>query len=114
MVIIIIHDGGGGGGGGRAASSARTLDGTVITSAAAYLPARSIACSYHYLPSLMFGELLTARLIEAIVGRRHIATAAKVTFLVLGATWLFFSPWWYAYPLTSEGHARRRWLPRWD
>ena len=31
-----------------------------------------------------------------------------------GATLAFFSPWVYGTPLTSEGHAARRWLPRWD
>jgi dolichyl-phosphate-mannose--protein O-mannosyl transferase len=28
--------------------------------------------------------------------------------------YLIYAPWVYAFPLTGEGHARRRWLSRWD
>lgn len=69
---------------------------------------------YHYMPSLMYAQLLVARLVEGLVGRRHVEATTKAIILVLGATWLFFSPWWYAFPMTSEAHDRRRWMPKWN
>jgi dolichyl-phosphate-mannose--protein O-mannosyl transferase len=68
---------------------------------------------YHYMPALIYGELLLARVIEHIAGK-HTPIAARVVLLVVGLVWLHYTPWIYGFPLTNDGHARRRWNPRWD
>jgi dolichyl-phosphate-mannose--protein O-mannosyl transferase len=68
---------------------------------------------YHYMPALIYGELLLARVIEHIAGK-HTPVAARVVLLVVGLVWLHYTPWIYGFPLTNDGHARRRWNPRWD
>ena len=68
---------------------------------------------YHYMPALIYGELLLARVIEHIAGK-HTPIASRVVLLVVGLVWLHYTPWIYGFPLTNDGHARRRWNPRWD
>lgn len=46
-------------------------------------------------------------------GSRREAVVKWALFLVV-ACFLFYAPWVYALPLTSEGHERRRWLKRWN
>ena len=69
---------------------------------------------YHYMPALIYAELLLARTLETLVGPRYMGHATILLLLVTGGTLVFFAPWVYALPLTLEGHARRRLLPRWD
>lgn len=62
----------------------------------------------------MYGELATALLLDTLAGKRWMP---RVFALVLGlvvVVFAFYAPWIYLFPLTNEGHARRRWLPRWD
>ena len=77
------------------------------------LVARS-AFIYHYMPALMYAEVMSALVIEQFVGKRNMPAAMKVLSVVVIGSFLFYSPWVYAYPLTSESHARRRLLKRWD
>ena len=53
-------------------------------------------------------------MVEQLVGKRNMPWAMKGIMAVVLASFLFFAPWVYAFPLTSEGHARRRLLKRWD
>ncbi len=41
-------------------------------------------------------------------------TVAKILILIIVAGFIYYAPWVYAFPLTSEGHARRRLYRRWD
>jgi dolichyl-phosphate-mannose--protein O-mannosyl transferase len=109
---------------------------------------------YHYIPGLLYGELMLAMMIDKLSGACdvcgaggargayrdpastnrslhlrpalpppycHAASAGKrrdavvkVALFVVVTTYLFYAPWVYAMPLTSEGHDRRRWLKRWN
>jgi dolichyl-phosphate-mannose--protein O-mannosyl transferase len=69
---------------------------------------------YHYMPALMYGQLLTACTVEAVVPRKWLRATVLTIAAGLAATLVFFGPWIYATPLTADGHERRRWLPRWN
>lgn len=69
---------------------------------------------YHYMPALIYGELAAARLVETLVGPRYTPVATLLVLAITGGVVFHFAPWIYATPLTLDGHARRRWLPRWD
>jgi dolichyl-phosphate-mannose--protein O-mannosyl transferase len=81
---------------------------------APYLGVKRSTFIYHYMPALVYAELVAARTLEALLPRRWVPLAAKAYLLLVGAVFLFYVPWIYALPLNSEGHARRRWLPRWN
>jgi dolichyl-phosphate-mannose--protein O-mannosyl transferase len=69
---------------------------------------------YHYMPALLYAELLLARTVEHVAGRAYTPAAVKAVLLVVGLVWLHYTPWIYGFALTNDGHARRRWMPRWD
>ena len=69
---------------------------------------------YHYMPALVFAQILSARVFETLTPVRYRAAAFKVVVLVVALVFVYFSPWIYALPMQQEAHARRRWLPRWD
>jgi dolichyl-phosphate-mannose--protein O-mannosyl transferase len=69
---------------------------------------------YHYMPALMYAEVLTALMVDQIAGPRAMPVVTKVLVGIVTIGFLFYAPWVYAMPLTSEGHARRRLLKRWD
>jgi hypothetical protein len=62
----------------------------------------------------MYGEVLTALMVDQLAGPKHMPTAAKVLITIIFASFLYYAPWVYAFPLTAEGHARRRLYKRWD
>jgi dolichyl-phosphate-mannose--protein O-mannosyl transferase len=66
--------------------------------------------AYHYMPALVYGNLLIALLVDRLAGLWGAVAVAAAT----GATWLFYRPWIFGYGLTEEEHARRRWLDRWN
>lgn len=66
------------------------------------------------MPALMYAELATALLIDALAGRRFMPRAFALITTGVVVVFAFYSPWVYLFPLTNEGHARRRWLKRWD
>jgi dolichyl-phosphate-mannose--protein O-mannosyl transferase len=68
---------------------------------------------YHYMPALIYGELLLARVVEHLAGSRT-PQAARLVLLIVGLVWLHYTPWIYGFPLTNDAHQRRRWNPRWD
>jgi len=77
------------------------------------LVARS-AFIYHYMPALMYGEIMSALMVQQLVGKKRMSTVIKILLIIVISWFLFYSPWVYATPLTGEGHARRRLLKRWD
>lgn len=80
---------------------------------APYLGVARSTFIYHYMPALLYGELLLARVVEHVAGR-FTPSAVKVVLLIVGVVWLHYSPWIYGFPLTNDAHHRRRWNPRWD
>ena len=79
-----------------------------------YLAVSRSCFIYHYIPALVYGEMLTALLLEHLLPRATFRYAYKFVLLAVCAAYLYYAPWVYALPLTNDGHARRRWLPRWD
>jgi dolichyl-phosphate-mannose--protein O-mannosyl transferase len=87
---------------------------TYILNLLPYILVARSAFIYHYMPALMYGEIMTALMLEQLVGRRNMHSAAKTLLILVIAAFLFYAPWVYSWPLTNEGHARRRLLKRWD
>ena len=79
-----------------------------------YILVNRSAFIYHYMPALMYGEVIAALMVEQLVGKQRMPLAMKLIMLVVLSSFCYYAPWVYAYPLTSEGHARRRLLKRWD
>lgn len=79
-----------------------------------YLAVSRSCFIYHYMPALMYGQIAAGLLLEQVVPRKWHLPVAKWALLIIFAGFLFFCPWIYAMPLTTEGHERRRWLPRWN
>jgi dolichyl-phosphate-mannose--protein O-mannosyl transferase len=81
------------------------------------LPYLAIARScfiYHYMPALLYGQVLTALFLDALAGRKYMPVVFKTVCLTIITVWLFYFPWVYCFPLTNDGHQRRRLLKRWD
>jgi dolichyl-phosphate-mannose--protein O-mannosyl transferase len=66
--------------------------------------------AYHYMPALVYGHLALALAADRVAGVAGDAAVAAAAALF----WAHFTPWIYGWPLTPEGHAARRWLPRWN
>jgi dolichyl-phosphate-mannose--protein O-mannosyl transferase len=70
--------------------------------------------AYHYMPALVYGELIVARSIQVLAGPRYTPMAAKLYLGAVGLVWLHYTPWIYGMGLTNDGHQRRRWIDRWN
>jgi len=81
---------------------------------APYLGVKRSTFIYHYMPALIYAELLTAITVDWFAGPAWRGVAVHVYGILLAAVYLFNYPWIYAFPITNDGHARRRWLPRWN
>lgn len=68
---------------------------------------------YHYLPALMYGQLLAALLLDQLPRRLRYFLCVLIACAVLAA-FTYWAPWVYALPRTSEWHQSRRWMARWD
>lgn len=77
-----------------------------------YLLVTRAAFIYHYLPGLFYGQLLCGLLVDLIPKKARIVVVSILVILMASAL-LYWSPWIYSFPLTQQGHSRRRWLPRW-
>lgn len=77
-----------------------------------YILVDRAAFIYHYIPGLFYGQLLAGLVLDLTPYRVR-------TFLVglliacMFTSFLYWSPWVYAVPLTNDQHVERRWLPRW-
>lgn len=68
---------------------------------------------YHYLPGLLYAQLLSGVIVSELPKR----LSFLVTFLVsigVTAAFIFHAPWIYAYSISSAQHEARRWLPKWN
>jgi dolichyl-phosphate-mannose--protein O-mannosyl transferase len=79
-----------------------------------YILVNRSAFIYHYMPALMYAEVIAALMVEQLAGPLGTPRAVKFLTLIVLVGFVFWAPWVYCYPLTSEGHARRRLLKRWD
>lgn len=68
---------------------------------------------YHYLPGLIYAQLLSGVLVDQLPKKLR-AVVVVVLFSVTIAGFIYYAPWIYCTPLTSDEHAERRWLKRWD
>lgn len=68
---------------------------------------------YHYLPGLIYAQLLTGVVVDQLPMSLRIITTVIILIATI-ATFAYYIPWIYCFPITSEEHAARRWLPRWD
>ena len=104
-----------------AASTARTYMRVVAFGTIAYwlnllpyLGVKRSAFAYHYMPALMYAELVAPISMDRVLGPRFMATAAKLLLLAFAASFVYWAPWIYSLPLSADEHAARRWLKRWD
>jgi hypothetical protein len=51
--------------------------------------------AYHYMPALVYGELILALVIQQLAGPRYFPLAAKLAILAVGLVWAYFTPWIY-------------------
>jgi dolichyl-phosphate-mannose--protein O-mannosyl transferase len=63
---------------------------------------------------MLMAQVLAGLLVDKLTPAHLKPGFVKLLLLVVVTCYLYYSPWIYAFPLTNEGHARRRWLPRWD
>ena len=80
-----------------------------------YIAVSRAAFIYHYIPSLLYGMILTGLSVDLLGS----GTNWKLLFFaaitaVCSAVWYYYSPWVYATPLHIHEHTRRQWLPGWD
>ncbi len=78
-----------------------------------YLAVTRCAFVYHYMPALMYGQLIAAMCVEWLAGK-HRAAAAVVVIAVCGLGYLYFASWVYAYPLPVTEMESLRWLDGWN
>eukprot|EP00177_Eucheuma_denticulatum_P005033 GFKZ01009162.1.p1 GENE.GFKZ01009162.1~~GFKZ01009162.1.p1 ORF type:complete len:512 (+),score=24.51 GFKZ01009162.1:179-1714(+) len=68
---------------------------------------------YHYLPGLIYAQLLSGVVTDLLPFKVRLLVLLVVMGAVI-ASFVYYAPWIYCFPLTSAEHAERRWLPRWD
>ncbi|GAB0493858.1 hypothetical protein MMPV_005144 [Pyropia vietnamensis] len=68
---------------------------------------------YHYLPALMYGQLLAALVVDQLPRRLRYFVCCLIVCGVLAA-YLYWAPWVYALPRSSDWHQSRRWMARWN
>lgn len=68
---------------------------------------------YHYLPGLLYAQLLTGMMIDQLPRKLRVATMSGILGGAI-AGFLYFAPWTYAVPLYSHEHSQMRWFGRWD
>lgn len=83
-----------------------------VANLAPYVLVDRPAFLYHYIPSLMYAQLLSAQLVDMLpVAPRRVVVAMAVA--AMAAALVFWAPWIYALPLTKEQHLRRQLGSQW-
>jgi dolichyl-phosphate-mannose--protein O-mannosyl transferase len=68
---------------------------------------------YHYLPGLLYAQLLSGVVVDQLPRRIGVAgMAVAIAGVVTG--FCYFAAWTYCIPLLPEEHAKMRWFGRWD
>lgn len=68
---------------------------------------------YHYLPGLIYAQLLAGVVTDMLPLKPRIVVLVAVMAATI-ASFVYYAPWVYCFPITSAQHAARRWMPRWD
>ena len=68
---------------------------------------------YHHMPSLYYGEILTALVLDRAAGR-HRRWFLRLVLAAVFVVWLYFSPWVYGTAILDGDHIARRWVASWD
>jgi dolichyl-phosphate-mannose--protein O-mannosyl transferase len=80
-----------------------------------YLSVSRSCFAYHYMPALLYGEILAGVMVERLFGKRlRVALVVQYITTAVFCVFVFFAPWIYSLPLSAEGHQQRRWLKSWD
>ena len=79
-----------------------------------YMAVKRSCFIYHYMPAMMYAEVLAGLLVEQLAGRRWAPAVVKALLVPVVAIYLFYAPWVYGFALSNDAHERRRWLPRWN
>lgn len=58
-----------------------------------YILVNRSAFIYHYMPALMYAEIMSALLIEQLVSKRYMPIAMKVLAVVIISCFFFYAPW---------------------
>ena len=69
---------------------------------------------YHYMPALYYASLLLGIVVEACVPQRAVNVVCGVFVGLSVLSYIFFSPWVYAFKSTFNEQAAMRWLSTWD
>ncbi|CAN8071628.1 unnamed protein product [Agarophyton chilense] len=68
---------------------------------------------YHYLPGLIYAQLLAGLVVDQLPISLRIMTMVILMSMVI-AVYVRYIPWIYCFPITSEEHQNLRWYGRWD
>lgn len=68
---------------------------------------------YHYLPALMYGQILVAVMMDRLPRGKRIKVLTVVAMGVVSA-FVFWSPWVYSFTMDYKGFLRRQWMSRWN
>jgi dolichyl-phosphate-mannose--protein O-mannosyl transferase len=85
-----------------------------VLNLAPYMSVHRSTFIYHYMPALVYGELIVARVVEQLAGPARAPAATKIVLALVGLYWAYYTPWIYGAALTNDGHERRRLINRWN
>lgn len=68
---------------------------------------------YQFLPGLFFAQATAVVVFDLLPSRAAKAGLSAGGIAAMAAAYVYWSPWVYALPLTSEEHLARQWLPLW-
>lgn len=78
-----------------------------------YILVDRAAFLYHYLPGLLYGQLLCSLLTDLLPQKPKTVVVSLMSCLCVAA-YIYWAPWIYAWPLSDKQHDARRLLPRWN
>ncbi|KAK4524769.1 hypothetical protein GAYE_SCF05G2672 [Galdieria yellowstonensis] len=78
-----------------------------------YIAVDRSAFLYHYIPGLLYAQLLTALMIDSFPkqGQKWVVL---ILVILEFAAFIYWAPWIYCIPLSTAQHQKRRLLPRWN
>lgn len=68
---------------------------------------------YHYLPGLIYAQLLSGVVVDQLPFKVRIFVMLSVLVAII-ASFFYYAPWVYFFPLSNAEHAARRWLKKWN
>ncbi len=68
---------------------------------------------YHYLPALSYGQLALGLCLDVLPVRARSVVVIVILATVM-ASFVYWSPWVYAFPMHMKSFLKRRIMSRWD